>query len=330
MSSPNPIPDERAVKEAAAWFSRLNTRSVSSETLEGFRLWRQGAGNREAYAEVERAWRRSTALEGGAETDAAVADALARGRSRRTEATARRWRSAAMLGLTLALAATLGLGVAWQAGAFGERYGAGVGEQRLIQLADGSRIRLDTNTQLVVHLSAHLRRIELKQGQALFEVAHDASRPFVVEAGAAKVRALGTQFDVRRDATHVQVTLLEGRVEVRPGRQPDNQVVVLRPGEQVVADGGLGAPRSIDTAATTSWTDGRLLFHAIPLRQAIAEMNRYSRRQIVLEAPGLAEESVSGAFDTGNIDGFVSAVGDLHGLRAETDDTEIRLVPGKS
>jgi transmembrane sensor len=199
-----------------------------------------------------------------------------------------------------------------------------------VQLDDGSRIRLDTDTRLVVRLSSARRLVQLQRGQAFFEVAHDATRPFVVEAGTTDVRALGTQFDVRRDAVHVQVTLLQGRVEVRQGSSDHGAAVVLHPGEQVVANGALGRPALADLTTATSWTDGRLLFHAIPLRQAIAEMNRYSRRRIVLAAPGLGDEAVTGAFDTTNVEGFVLAVSGLHGLRVERDDKEIRLIPANS
>jgi transmembrane sensor len=328
MPAPSPSPDERLVSEASASFARLNTRSVSADTLEGFRLWRQGSGHREAYAEVERAWRRSGALAGDGTAQAAVADALARAQSRRGGATVPAWRQVALLSVTLILVGALALGIAVQAGLFGQTYATAVGEQRLVQLADGSQIRLDTDTRLFVTLSGARRQVRLERGQALFDVAHDPARPFIVDAGAAKVRALGTRFDVRRDTVHVQVTLVQGRVEVRPGR--DGHAVVLRPGEQVMANGALGAPAPADVSAATSWTDGRVLFHAIPLRQAIAEMNRYSRRRIVLAAPGLADEAVTGAFDTGNVDGFVSAVSGLHGLRVEADDQQIRLLPGKS
>lgn len=330
MPAPHTLPDERLIEEASAWFSKLNTRSVSSETLEGFRVWRQGAGHREAYAEVEAAWRRANALENDPYAKDAVAEAFERGRSRRAAAGPKTWRPIALVGVGVLLATSLGLGIAVRSGFFGRSYATGVGEQRLVQLDDGSRIRLDTDTRLVVRLSGVRRQVRLEQGQALFEVAHDPARPFIVAAGATDVRALGTQFDVRRDAGHVQVTLLQGRVEVRQGEHSQGAVVVLRPGEQILANGALGRPAPADVTTATSWADGRLLFHAIPLRQAIAEMNRYSRRPIVLAAPGLGDEAVTGAFDTTNVDGFVLAISGLHGLRVERDDKEIRLVAAKS
>jgi len=323
---PRPSTDERLINEASAWFSRLNTRSVSAKTLEGFREWRQGPGHREAYAEVERAWRRTSMLQGDAHAEDAVTEALQRANARRTRPAAMPWGRVALVAATLLLVTTLGVGAATRSGLMGPRYSTGVGEQRLVQLADGSRVRLDTDTRVAVRFSGERRLVRLQRGQAMFDVAHDAHRPFIVEAGAADVRALGTRFDVRRDAGHVRVTLVEGRVEVRPTGGAPTAAVILRPGEQVFANGGLSHPRPADISAATSWVDGRLLFHAIPLRQAVAEMNRYSRRRIVLTAPDVADETVSGAFDTGNVDGFVSAVSRLHGLRTENDDKEIRLL----
>lgn len=323
MPTPAPAPDEAVLKEAAAWFARLNTRSISSATLEDFRTWRQEPGRRDAYAEIERAWRRTSALAGGADMAAAVDEALARGGRRPG------WgRSPAVLvGVLLALVMSVGAGLLAWPGLAGRTYATGIGEQRLVQLADGSRVRLDTDTRLSVRLTGKARRIRLERGQAFFDVAHDATRPFVVDAGAADVRALGTRFDVRRDSGLVRVTLVQGSVEVRPAAAAARPVV-LRPGEQVTADGGLSPPRRIDVTAATSWTDGRIIFHAVPLNAAVAEVNRYSRRRIVLDAPSVAGEAVTGAFDSGDVDAFVSAVSELHGLRARPEGEDvIRLTP---
>lgn len=330
MASPSPAPDEALIKEAAGWFARLNTRQVSSATLEAFRQWRQEPGRREAYAEVERAWRRTAVLEGDHDMGQAVDAALARGAQRRAALHAWTRPRIAIGALVLGLAvAALGAGWAFWPALAGRTYVTGVGEQRLVQLEDGSRVRLDTDTRVSVRLGAHARRVRLVRGQAFFDVAHDASRPFVVAAGAADVRAIGTRFDVRRDAGHVRITLVQGLVEVR-GPAAGAAAVRLHPGEQVSANGALSAPRPVDLDAATSWTDGRIVFHAVPLRAAIAEVNRYSRRKIVLDAPGLADEAVSGAFDSGDIDAFVAAVSTLQGLRAEPQgDGAIHLAPAK-
>lgn len=323
MRAPSPDRDP-AGKEAAAWFSRLNTRSVSSDTLEAFRAWRQQPGHRDAYAEVERLWRRTGVLEGDPDIEGVLAAALSRSRPRPG------WRGVPrpiLAGCAAGAAALALAGGVWLWPALvGSTYATGVGEQRLVQLADGSRVRLDTDTRLVARFDGRTRRIRLNRGQAFFDVAHAAARPFVVEAGPTAVRALGTRFDVRRDDGHVQVTLVEGRVEVRAGGRAAGQSLTLRPGQQVTANGGLGAPRPIDVAAATSWTSGRIVFHAVPLRVAVAEVNRYSRRKIVLDAGGEGDVAVTGVFDSGDLEAFVAAVSDLHDLRAEPQaDGSLRL-----
>jgi transmembrane sensor len=192
-------------------------------------------------------------------------------------------------------------------------YETGVGEQRLVQLEDGSRVRLDTRTRIEVVMSSHLRQIRLLSGQAYFEVAHDAARPLVVIAGRTRVRAVGTRFDVRKDGGQVRVTLVQGVVEVGQGLGAAAPVR-LKAGQAVTSDGSVGVPTAADAAAATSWTTGRMVFNGVPLRAAVAEVNRYSRRQIVLEARGPGERAVTGVFDSGDTAAFLAAVCELDGL----------------
>jgi transmembrane sensor len=316
MSAP-PSPDEPMLKAAAAWHARLNTRQVSSALLEEFRLWRQTPGARAAYAGVERAWRKAGRLEGDPQIDRAVRQALARG-ARQGRPSARAWpaaRAPAVLGLAATGAIAALFLLAWPQ-LQGRGYATGVGEQRLIQLEDGSRVRLDTQTRLRVTLTPHLRQIRLMAGQAYFEVAHDPNRPLVVVAGGTKVRAIGTRFDVRRDDGQVRVTLVQGLVEVSQGLGPAAPVR-LRAGQQLIAGRSIGAPTAADTAAATSWTLGRIVFNAVPLRTAVAEVNRYSRRQIILKAHGPDERAVTGVFDSGDTAAFLAAVRDLDGLKSQ-------------
>jgi len=194
--------------------------------------------------------------------------------------------------------------------------------------ADGGRLQLDTDTRVRVRLSRGQRQVLLERGQAFFDVAHDAARPFTVTSGATSVRALGTRFDVRRDADAVRVTLVEGRVLVRPTQATSDPGVVLTPGQQMTAGVGRSPPRKIDVAAATSWRSGRIVFQAVPLHAAIAEFNRYSPRRIILEPGPAADALVTGAFDSDNLKAFVSAVGELNGLEAvDTNPDVIVLRP---
>ena len=154
-----------------------------------------------------------------------------------------------------------------------------VGEQRLVVLNDGSRVRLNTDTKLNVRFGLHERRVVLAKGEAFFEAAHDATKPFIVEADGARVRAIGTKFDVRRAGQNVQVTLVEGRVRV--GRAAAPNEVTLLPNQQLsITPQRISAPAPVDGLQASDWTTGRLVFRGVPLASAIEEINRYTDRKI--------------------------------------------------
>lgn len=324
-------PDGRAKEEAAAWFARLNTRSIPAAALEEFRLWRQTPGNREAYAAIEAIWSKTGRLRSDPDMDEAVSAALARTRRRRPGAAllgALKSRPVTSFGAAAIAALVVLAGVQWlQARSV---YSTGIGEQRLVRLDDGSRVRLDTQTQIKVRFNQDARRVVLEQGQAFFDVAHDTDRPFVVDAGTADIQAIGTRFDVRRDDGKVQVILVDGVVEVRATASVSSagpqQRWTLKPGEQLTTGRDVVAPKPVDVTAATSWTDGRITFRAVPLTTAIAEVNRYSDQKVELDAPLVGAILVSGVFNSGDTDAFVAAVSDLHGLRAvHQPDGAIRL-----
>jgi transmembrane sensor len=311
MSQANPARG-RADAEASAWFARLKRPQVSLTDLEAFRSWRADPDNRAAYERIDETWREAGTLGGDAASRQAVNDALRRGAARRSRREQRRaWLAGASAAMAIVLVAAGG------AALYITRhpsYATNVGEQRLVRLADGSTVRLDTDTRIDVALSASARQIRLERGQAFFDVAHDPARPFVVTTGPVTVRAVGTKFDVRADGAEPEVTLVEGVVEVsRQGAQP--QTWTLRSGEQLVTRAA-ASPTRVDLAAATSWTSGRVVFENVPLSAAVDEINRYCTHKIILRAPAVAQTPVSGSFETGDAAAFVAAESDLHGLRA--------------
>lgn len=191
-------------------------------------------------------------------------------------------------------------------------YSTPIGVSKTVELADGSRIELNTDTELTVTLSPARRQIALRSGQAIFHVAHDAARPFVVSSAAGDVTALGTVFDVRLTGDLYAVTLVEGRVEVAMAdrnRAAAGRRWQLTPGQRLI--GGGGAEPAIETVAVdvaTSWQDGIAVFDNTTLAAAVAEMNRYTRQKIVLVDPALAALPISGAFKTGSNEDFVAAL----------------------
>lgn len=214
-----------------------------------------------------------------------------------------------------------GLGVLWWSLADAGAYATRVGEQRVATLQDGSRIALNTDSQVDVRFDSGRRRIELDRGEAMFEVAHDAERPFIVIAGDTRVVALGTVFTVRRTRDDVVVTLIKGRVAVSHQGARDtpaaDAVVTLRPGEKLtesVNGPSRIEPESIERA--TAWRRGQTVFQDTPLGLAVAELNRYGGPPIVVDDPRLAALPISGVFAT-NASDFAEAAAALHGLRLE-------------
>jgi transmembrane sensor len=181
----------------------------------------------------------------------------------------------------------------------------GVGERSLLVLPDGSRVTLNTASAVSTDYSGRERRVTLVRGQAFFDVAKDPSRPFVVVAGSREVIAVGTAFDVRLTGRQVKVTLVEGKVRVVavPRDIPASAGVVspvnLDAGSMLtVRSDGADRIDHLDTARATSWRTGKLVFDGERLADVVAEMNRYSREQLVIGDQALEDRKVSGVFDS--------------------------------
>lgn len=321
---PRSADDKRARDEAAAWYAKLSAQRVSNAELTTFFAWRENSLNDAAYTRIEalttgvRALADDPRLQAIAETAArrprgigARLRGLGQGRGARTIG----------FGAALAAAAVIGAVLLGQAGQ--QTYRTEIGERRAISLADGSTVELNTNSQVRVRLSKAQRSLILDRGQAMFVVAHDAGRPFVVTAGDTAVRAIGTRFEVYRADDAVRVTLAEGRVQVsqtgKAGAQNTTRPapVILTAGQRVdVARAAPAKPVVVDVAAATGWTNGRLTFKDVPLAEAVAEVNRYSRRQVVLGPGAPADQRVNGEFDAGDTETFARGMAALLDLKS--------------
>jgi transmembrane sensor len=206
---------------------------------------------------------------------------------------------------------------------------AAAGEGRTLTLEDGSRVQLDVASRFNVRLGSKQRSLELLDGRALFDVAHDAARPFVVRVGSSSVTALGTRFQVQREGDRITVTLAKGSVAVarQTGQSGGAQQTRLQPGEQLSwsGDNTDWTLRTADTEAVLGWTRGRLIFRGTPLADVVAEVNRYSARKLVLTDPSLAKLPVHGNFVAGDAGTVVAALGAVLPVRTEEDAQEIRI-----
>ncbi len=182
------------------------------------------------------------------------------------------------------------------------------GEQRTLELADGSTIQLNTHSSLAYHLSATQRHVELRDGEAFFNVAKDPARPFIVTAGKAEVRVLGTQFSVRRVSGELEVLVKEGTVDVIPeprllGPNAPRRVE-LTPGSRLRMEAAGEEIRvaAVDVGRALAWRSGVASFDAAPLDEVVAEVNRYAEAPLAIEDDALRAVRVSGRFRVGDVE----------------------------
>lgn len=181
----------------------------------------------------------------------------------------------------------------------------GIGERRSFRLDDGSEVELGSRSALSVDYAQGLRRLVLFDGQAYFDVAADPARPFVVEAGSGSVRALGTQFDVKRSGGEVSVTVARHSVLVKSAT---GSPVNLDTGWQVSYGAGASEPREVDVAGVIAWRRDRIVFEGAPLRIVLRELERYRRGPIYLADRSIGDMSVTAVFDTKEADAALNTI----------------------
>jgi transmembrane sensor len=377
MTEPN---NQQILEEAGTWFIEFRTGNPTPRAREEFMRWlRRSPDHIRAYLDVSRHY---VQMPGSGNVSLAEADRLLeKARVRLTEGVvpieegraspssvpvraARTIRRPVTVGvaatiLILTAAATLYM--------FSQRglYSTGLGEERTVTLEDASRIELNARTKLRVRYSKGAREIELIEGQALFQVAKDKGRPFLVHAGGTLVRAVGTEFDVYRKTSGTTVTVLEGRVAVfsdAPGdpsasASPDaaSQRILPRPlprdsspsdssyaasptqdsssaaifllaGEQVtVTSTGVPALKTANISAATAWTRGEFEFIETPLTEVAEEFNRSSPRRFVLSSPSLVSVRISGVYSSADPASLILFLKNQPDLIVSERGNEIRI-----
>jgi transmembrane sensor len=194
------------------------------------------------------------------------------------------------------------------------------GEWRTVQLADGSTVSAGPNTLMRVEYSKQTRRINLARGEAMFKVMKDPSRPFIVNAGGAVARAVGTRFGVERRADLIRVTVAEGKVAVVRGDQAAalEHAVDLSVATALVADEGLDIPlntptvplhvEKVNSAHALAWASGQLIVQNETVGEAVEEFNRRNRLQLRVEDPGLAGSHLCCVFDASDPEAFAKQI----------------------
>jgi transmembrane sensor len=230
--------------------------------------------------------------------------------------------------VALALLASITVLFLWVDRDSARTYSTGIGEQRTIQLADGSAVELNSRSRIKVRLTDRQRDVALIEGQALFRVAKDKQRPFVVQAGEARVRAVGTEFDVYRKPTVTVVTVVEGRVETYPGSDGAGAAaIVLSAGDQLtVLPHSVPRPKRADTAAATAWVHKRLIFEETPLSEVAEEFNRYNRRPLAIDDPELQTLKISGIYSSTDPVSLINFLRNQNSMRVIETEDQVRVV----
>jgi transmembrane sensor len=198
----------------------------------------------------------------------------------------------------------------------GETYSTDIGELRTVELAVGSRIELNARSRVRVDFSATEREVRLLEGEALFDVARDAGRPFQVRSGGSRIQAVGTQFTVNRRPLTTLVSVLEGSVNVIAGEQAGAEKELLSAGEavRIGIEGRIGPREPAAGANLAAWRERRLVFRDDALADISAEFNRYNRSPQIVVTGKAMDRRYGGIFDADDpqsIVRFVTRDGEL-------------------
>lgn len=290
--------------DAARWFVRLQEPAVSADEQQRFDAWlNQHPQHRDEFQLLQGLWTAADLL------PAPRLKALAENQpARRERRPLLRYAVAASV-----LAVALGLGLFSglnHPGGYSAEFSTALGERKHVALPDGSVIDLNSRSRLQVHYEEDRRLIELSEGEAMFSVEHDSSRPFVVEAGSGKITVTGTRFDVRRDLTQTRVAVEQGTVKVQGHDAPDNEFINLTAGlgTHVDAQGRVAAAYAVNPAELTAWRGGKLVFNNARLSEVAAEVSRYREQPLTVSNPGVANLRLTSVFKSDNTDALLKAL----------------------
>ena len=278
---------QKAIDEQAmAWWARCDAGPLSTEDRAAFDAWlAEDAAHRAAFDDALRLFRDVQALWAGTPAS-------------------KRWHwqvpALALLAASLAMFFRFDeLSLLWRSD-----FHTGIGETRLVTLEDGSQVQLAAKSAIGVNYSAQ-RRLRLLEGEAWFQVAPDAARPFVVAVAGSTVTALGTAFDIALEQNHAEVTVAENRVAVASG----GQKVIVEAGRQSAFGAGapISPPEPVDLFKVTSWRRGRLVFEDKPLGEVLETLGRYHHGYF-FATPSVQGLHITGTFDATNPVGTVHAI----------------------
>lgn len=321
-------------RRASEWLVLLESGDATDEDRTRFEAWlREDPVHRAAYADLKETWGRLTAMRGrvrtggNAEPDPELMlKQLGRRGTRRHLALA--------VAATVLAAAVLG-GFVFLPGGSAITHRTDVGERRDVSLPDGSRVELNTATELLVEYTEERRRIVMSRGEAFFQVAEEENRPFTVAAGRGVSRAAGTGFAVRlKSQDLVSVTVTEGIVEVvhipaerqsgfRKGKTEEPSV--LRRGQRAEYNREASRIEEVppdELDRTQAWRRGLLVFEDASLAEVVAEVQRYTQTRLVLADPEIGQLRIGGTFKAGRVEALLDVLEKGLGIRVSREDPD--------
>jgi transmembrane sensor len=331
---------------AARWILRCDRGENIPEQHAQFERWLAAdAAHRAAYRRLEKAWRQSEGLKAWNPHDGSLSGRVL-GETLAPRAASTRRLAWAAVAAFIALSAAFFMNL-WSGSEPGGRvtYVTETGGYRRALLSDGSVMQLNTDSRTVVHLTAERREVRLERGEAYFEIAPDARRPFEVLAGDTRVRAVGTAFSVRlRNPGEVEVLVAQGRVAVGStadvsigasaiGASESTMIRALVAGETAISSAdGLAVshlpPEEI--SRRLAWQSGQLVFQGETLDVVVAAFSRYHHRRIEIADPSLASLQVGGSFAVTDLDSFIVAMTNALPVRIEHTPDAVRIFSRES
>jgi transmembrane sensor len=301
------IPDTLR-SQAAYWFTRMQSGEITRDEQAAFRAWHDSDPlHARAYRHASFAW----------DASLAIPEQKLRAILRKKEVPARPLLNRRNFGFAAAgtCAALVLLAVNTRVLSQGEAQytltlNTKQGERSTFELPDGTVVYANTATQATVTYYETQRTVQLASGEVFLDVAHDSSRPFIVQAQLGEVLVTGTRFNVRNDITALDVSVVSGSVNVSTGSWMNRSTRTLTQGMQVsISDQEkMSDTLMVDAATVTAWQRGRIVVENMPLAQVVKELNRYLPMPALLNAPRLNQYKVTGTFDADHPQSMLNAL----------------------
>ena len=205
---------------------------------------------------------------------------------------------------------------------FNAQYQSARAEQLDFVLPDGSKLSLDAQTQLALQYDTKQRVSHLKQGRALFDVAKNPQRPFIVNTNRANITVLGTRFSVDSKSNSTRISVEHGRVKVQSTRHAQHLIELVQGQQAVLNDQGVDV-QSMNPQLVDAWRNGRLVFNNVPLNEVCAEFNRYHDADFEFTDQSVSNLMLSGTFSASELDNFLDLLPHVLPIKIKNNNNHI-------